>query len=649
MSRATLSRRLALIRAGVSGFALFALVAPAQAQRAAENAVAASEDAFGTSVGTETTGLYSINDARGFSPTQAGNVRVEGMYFDQQVKLNQRVSRGSTVRVGISAQSFSFPAPTGIADLHLRIPGDKPLVSAIVSYGPYFTYATEIDGQYPVITDKLNVGLGVGMTRYDNDNSSMNVRWSFGGVAQLKASDNAEVTGFWGYDTDCKYGPQPGVFPAGAYLPPRYTLRRYYGQGWTKGDCRETNLGALARVNLPDDWTIRAGVFRSFNDIRKSFGDFFRNVQPDGTATHTIIGLPAQDYGSYSGEVRASKFVRADRITHRFDFTLRGRDVERNFGGGDSRNFGLTRIGQRDFLPEPVFTFGPQSTDKAKQGTGGVSYDALWAGIGSLGLGIQKTFYDRTIAQPAGPVVSTSASPILYNASASVIATKDLVFYASYTRGLEESGSAPSDAANRNEAMPVSMTKQVDAGFRYALTPRLKLVGGVFQVEKPYFNVNAANIFGPLGAVRHRGVEVSVAGALAEGLTVVGGMILLQPRVSGEPVDRGLVGEVPVGPTPRSVLLNVQYGPKAWRGFSINGQITNGSAQMARSDNTLKIPGWTQFNAGARYDFKVSDVPASVRLIANNLTNKYIWEVSSSGSFKAKSPRNFKVILAADF
>jgi len=649
MYRAINGYRLALIRAGVSSFALLSFMTPAHAQRAAENAVAASEDAFGTSVGTETTGLYSVGDARGFSPTQAGNVRVEGLYFDQQVKLNPRVSRGSTVRVGISAQSFSFPAPTGIADLHLRIPGDTPLVSGVVSYGPYFTYAAEIDGQYPIITDKLNVGFGVGVTRYDNDNSSMNARWSFGGVARLKASDNAEFTGFWGYDEDCKYGPQPGVFPGGAYLPPRYTLRRFYGQGWTEGDCRETNFGVLTRLNLPDDWTLRAGVFRSFNDIRKSFGDFFRNVQPDGTTTHFITALPAQDYGSYSGEVRASKLYRQDHITHRFDFTLRGRDVERNFGGGQQFNFGLTRIGQRDFLPEPTFTFGPQSRDKAKQGTGGVSYDALWAGVGSLGLGIQKTFYDRTIAQPAAAVVSTSASPILYNASASVIATSDLVFYASYTRGLEESGTAPADAANRNEAMPVSMTKQVDAGFRYALTPKLKLVAGVFQVDKPYFNVNAANIFGPLGTVRHRGVEMSVAGSLAEGLTVVGGMVLLQPRLSGEPVDRGLVGEVPVGPTPRSVLLNVQYGPKAWRGFSVNGQITNGSAQMARSDNMLKIPGWTQFNAGARYDFKVSEIPASVRLIANNLTNKYIWQVSSSGSFGVKSPRNFKVILAADF
>lgn len=49
------------------------------AQRAAENAVASAEDAFGTNVGMESTGIYSEADARGFSPVKAGNVRVDGM------------------------------------------------------------------------------------------------------------------------------------------------------------------------------------------------------------------------------------------------------------------------------------------------------------------------------------------------------------------------------------------------------------------------------------------------------------------------------------------------------------------------------------------------------------------------------------------
>src|SRR5689334_22068671 len=86
----------------------------------AEPAMAQAEDAFGTSVGDSAIGIYSESDVRGFSPTDAGNLRIEGLYYDQQGTLTPRIEQGSTIRVGISAQSYAFPAPTGIADFGLR-------------------------------------------------------------------------------------------------------------------------------------------------------------------------------------------------------------------------------------------------------------------------------------------------------------------------------------------------------------------------------------------------------------------------------------------------------------------------------------------------------------------------------------------------
>lgn len=47
--------------------------------RAAENAVRSAGDAFSTSVGRETIGLYNADNVRGFSATQAGYVRIDGL------------------------------------------------------------------------------------------------------------------------------------------------------------------------------------------------------------------------------------------------------------------------------------------------------------------------------------------------------------------------------------------------------------------------------------------------------------------------------------------------------------------------------------------------------------------------------------------
>src|SRR4051812_30775606 len=90
--------------------------APALAQRADDNAVTSADDAFGASVGNDSVGLYSPFDVRGFSAVDAGNVRIDGLYFDRQTDLTSLVAPDNNMRVGISAQGYPLPAPTGVAD-----------------------------------------------------------------------------------------------------------------------------------------------------------------------------------------------------------------------------------------------------------------------------------------------------------------------------------------------------------------------------------------------------------------------------------------------------------------------------------------------------------------------------------------------------
>src|SRR3954470_13068163 len=149
----------------------------AQAQRAGEDAAAAADDAFGTTVGNESFGLYGPYDARGFSPVQAGNVRIEGLYFDQQSDLGGRIVSGNTVHVGISAQAYAFPSPTGIADFSLRIPGDKPLTSVFVGYGQFDSLDLEVDSQMPIVAERFNLGAGFRVSRFDSDTGVKNFEW----------------------------------------------------------------------------------------------------------------------------------------------------------------------------------------------------------------------------------------------------------------------------------------------------------------------------------------------------------------------------------------------------------------------------------------------------------------------------------------
>ena len=105
-----------------AGTALAALPGAAFAQRAADNVTTQSGDAFGRSVGNEKSGIYSPEDVRGFNPVDAGNVRLEGLYFDQVDRVSPRLIDGNSIRVGPASLRYPFPAPTGLVDYSLTQP-----------------------------------------------------------------------------------------------------------------------------------------------------------------------------------------------------------------------------------------------------------------------------------------------------------------------------------------------------------------------------------------------------------------------------------------------------------------------------------------------------------------------------------------------
>lgn len=631
--------------------ALAACTNAAWAQRAGDNAVAEAQDAFGTSVGNENIGLYSSGSARGFSPAEAGNLRIEGLYFDQQANLGNRLVRGSTVRVGLSAQSYPFPAPTGIADFQLRIPGEVNIVSTVATYGSERTFRFEVDSQINVMPEKFAAAVGASFYRDGYVSGTTANLWTGGTILRIRPTENIEIIPFWAREERTSSESNTHrMLPAPGTLPPKMKRYFYQSQDWSAWTLHHTNYGVLSRANVGDDWTVRGGIFRSSSTNLKSFVSVYRNIQQDRTATLTIQSNPLHYTRATSGEVRVTKVMREGPRQHALHVTGRGRDADRQFGGGHTVNFGTFIMGINRQVPAPTFVHGPTSHDNVKQGTGGVGYEGLWNGIGEFSAGVQRTYIKRLLIAPNLPDTRSADHAWLYNGTVAFYPTRELVVYAGYTRGVEESGVAPETAANYGEPQPANRTKQVDAGIRYAITPQLRLVAGVFQVQKPYLNRDNANIFTQVGAVKNEGIEFSLSGPVAPGLRMIAGAVLIRARVSGLLVDQGQIGHVPPGETPRTLRLNLQYGPASWRGFSVDGQVVNQDNVFADLRNTFKAPGSTTFDIGGRYQFKLGQSPASIRLQVTNLFNNYFWQVAGSSGLVAPSlPRRFGARMSVDF
>jgi len=622
----------------------------AQAQRADENAVSAAEDAFGTRVGNENVGLYSATSARGFNPQLAGNMRIEGLYYDQQGLFGSRMQRSQTMRVGLSAQSYPFPAPTGIVDISIVMPAARRVVSFAEQYSdPIGGSLTSLDIVTPIIKDKLGFAGGIAYLIGPNDYNGWYDNVGGGGVLRWTPRESVEILPL-AYYSASTLEVQPLILPGGAYLPPEMDRSVFLGQPWAVRKVEDRTFGLITRGHVTDDWQLQVGVFDSKNDRPENYSILYRNVQKNGDALLDIVGSPHHVSAGTSGEARLSGVTTRGDFRHTLHFAARGRDTRRTFGGTTTVAFGPTTVNGFHSVAEPAFVYDMRDRDVVRQITPGVSYVGQWAKVGEFSAGLQKSFYRRRFGKENATPAETRSAPWLYNATVAVRPTDDLALYASYTRGLEEFGTAPDNAVNRGQPVPAALTEQIDAGVRYRIKPGLNLVAGVFEISKPYFDRDQANVYTDVGGLRHRGVEMSLTGQVAPGLTVVAGAVLLQARVSGLSVERGLIGPIPPGLPPAKYLLNVQYALPALKGFSVDTQLNIDESHYANRANNFRIPTAVTWDLGTRYSFTVFEKRANLRFQVRNVTNAYGWTVDgASGRIAPTSPRRYVVRLAADY
>ena len=627
--------------------ALVGVTQPALAQRSDDNATTQAADAFGTSVGGETIGIYNPHFVRGFSAVDAGNVRLNGLYFDQQAELNERLIDNSTVRVGLSAQNYPFPAPTGIAEFDIRRPEKQRLISSQLRYGPYDTLSADVDAQLS-LSDALGFGAGIALGREGSHWGGDAKAVSGALIARWRPAAGVEIMPFWSGDWVEGEEPQPLFFTGGEYLPPRIPRNRRLGPAWAANDFRRANYGIVGSAVF-GDWTLRTGLFRSVFDREREITQLFLNVTEDGSAQQAVIADPPGRAASVSGEVRVSRFFEDGPREHILHVAVRGRDRRRTYGGGDLELLGVAPIDEAVEYPEPAFVYGEQTRDRVRQWTAGVAYQGIWRDVGELSFGIQKSDYQKTGEAPDGPMPRSTASPWLFNGTLAVYLGPRVAVYGGYTRGLEESPVAPDIAVNKGEAPPAIRTRQADAGIRWAIQPNLKLVLGVFDVRKPYFNVNADLLFTRLGEVRHRGLEFSLAGQPLPRLTTVLGTVILDAETSGAAVDQGLIGKRPIGSLERMSTAVVEYKLPWIEGASVDAVFEAAGDRPGNARNSVTIPARTALAVGGRYRFRLAGAPATFRAQVGNVQNTFGWAGGGSGFYAFNYPRRVTVSLTADF
>lgn len=631
------------------------VVNPAQAQVTQDDVLSESSDAFGTSVGLESTGIYTEHDTRGFNPLDAGNVRIDGIYFDQVSFLTNKLRQTTAIRVGFGAVETPFVAPTGVVD-HRTKPFPKTAGQSLTFtrfyYGGVF-YEGEV--RVPVKEDRIALTAGIGYSEFGMSDGALSHSWGIT-LRSIIRIGRFELAPFYGGGAFTRIDAKPVAVVTAGYLPEVPPSGKYLGQDWVRSAKDHGNYGATLKGPITDHLYFRGGAFYSLGNKKNGFSEIFSIRAADGTASHTVLADPAQDVHSKSGEAMLVLHYRGERAAHRIFAGVRGRDRLTETDGSDFIDLGTAIHGQIARFPKPDFEFTELNRGRIRQTAYMLGYVGFLKDVGQINLGLQKARYRATLENgETGEIGRARADPWLYNAALRLNVAPRLQAYVATQRGLEDSGLAPENALNRNEQLPAAKSTQYEAGLRWDLG-KAQLVVAAYQITKPYFSYDARREFVVLGDQQHRGLEFSLAGHFTKRFDVLLGAYFMDPSVTGPGRASGLVGPRPTGVAKFYARLDASYRTSLPSDvtFTITAEHLGSRPATAATighlgNAQLMLPSATTFDIGTRHTLKLGGTDIMVRILARNIFDTAAWHVPSPDVLLPKHRRSALVVAAVDF
>lgn len=622
--------------------ALLAASSAAQAQtnKSDDRVVERAADAFGLRVGVEQIGLYSESQVRGFSLQEAGNYRMNGSYFVRSAAVADQIIAGVVTRVGLNALDADFAAPSGIVDYRLKSPFETPNLSLELSRREYGGEFYDL-GVSRRSQDGTKAGfLGMQALLGVSSSGVSNTHHRYGAVGEWRPDAVTKLTAF-GSLQDFNLQGSYGFSAASDRLPPPLAHPRRYLPNWGDHDGMEYSMGLIGSTKPGANFDLGASAMYSYLNIDRS--DFaLMTIDETGIGRATGVSNRPRHLDSFSGSITGAWRHAPGR---RLYGELRARRTVNRFAPAVSVDLG--RFDQAEGLRPSVEPHLPpmeRTHDAVDQVVAGVGYEAT---LGRLRLkaGVQKAVHTRTLDVPGQAERAATERPWLYEASAVFAVDPDWTLFATATRGLEESGTAPNHASNRNEVLPAAISTQHELGVRGKVGLGMTLIASAFSIEKPAPGFDAANAFRLIGELRHRGLEASLTGRPTPNLRVIAGAALLEARRGGPPVDQGVWSAEAVGVPELQLMGGATYAIPLIPGLSIDSQVSRQSGRRARSIGALRTSGYTTVDLGALYGFRLAGKDLAIRARVANLFNADNWVAGRSELLDRLNRRGARVSL----
>jgi iron complex outermembrane receptor protein len=224
--------------------------------------------------------------------------------------------------------------------------------------------------------------------------------------------------------------------------------------------------------------------------------------------------------------------------------------------------------------------------------------------------GARTTEYANHGVSPTGSVLF---KPVSY-----------MTTYVTFASSLQAGDLAPGGTVNSGASLAPYRSKEYEIGYKATLA-KIDFTAALFRIERPFANIDPTdNVFKITGEQINKGLELSAIGEIVHGLTVYGGVTLLNARLEHTPLlstnDKIYVGAPKVkGNTLFEYEIAGVPGLVAVFNYQFSGP------RPGNDTNTLLVAGYNLFDLGARYTSAIASLPVTWRLTVDNIADRHYW------------------------
>jgi iron complex outermembrane receptor protein len=441
----------------------------------------------------------------------------------------------------------------------------------------------------------------------------------------------------------------------GIVIPAAPDATKQIAQDWEYSKTKSDYALAKVEYDFAPEWTVYGAAGYSDNRFEYLSTDIYV-TDTAGNATATIYYWP--DYykhRSVQGGVRGA--FKTGTLKHQLN--LNASYLKREHGyTADYYGIGSydTNIYHPVFVPAPSLAGYPSTaplTDKVELPSYAIADtistldERIAVTLGARRQNVKYIAYDTSTGVGATTYDQGATTPML---AVLFKPQPNLSFYGNYIEGLSQGDTAPVGTTNAGQVYAPKKTKQYELGSKYDFG-RFSTAFAIFQITRPsglaVANGDGSFTYKVDGEQRNRGVELTFFGEPLPGTRALGGVTFTDARLTH--TDGGLYDDKFAPNVARRQLnLGGEYDVPGVAGLTLTTRVIATSAQYVEQDNSRTMPGWSRWDASARYTTVAWGRPLTLRAGVNNLFGRDYWSSGSGAWINQGQPRTVALSATVD-